>query len=291
MTWREHYEELNPKDYSFTSNTKIISIIIVIVLNIILYVYFWKFLTTKVLIETYISFSIFSFISICFPIVIFKFILLYPNTIKIFYNKNNDSLLDFNQKKYLDEKVKNLKSNQKIFFVTWLGKKEENSKLKRAIYFYANYKYIQYLKKYEVHSYTLMYLVTIFTLTAIAFWGLILILTITPKSINPNAIFLFSIFYILYIIFVSYITYSEKEQDLFFKENLRGFPENYFLLDSNLDTENKEEKKSFDVLAIVFGVLFTLYITLAYSTIYTVSVDIKKISIESKFINKISGEK
>ena len=288
MTWREHYEELNPKDYSFTSRNEIIFIIIAICLNITLYSFFAKGLLENSSCETYISFFIFSFISISFPMFIFEFLLLSPNTIKIFHNKNTNLLLNFNQKKYLDEKIKN---KEKIFFVTWLGKKEEDSKLKKAIYFYTNYKYIQYLRKYELHSYTLMYLVKIFILTVIAFWGLMLILTIDSKNISSNGIFLFSICYILYIIFASYVTYSEKEQDIFFKESLRGFPENYFLLDSNLDIESKEEQKSFDVLAIVFGVLFTLYVTLAYNSIYTVGVDIKKISIESEVINKISGEK
>ena len=140
MTWREHYQELNPKDYSTQSNNEFIFIIIAIILNIFIYALFWTVLIEDVSCKTYISFFLFSFISIFFPIFIFEFLLLSPNTIKIFYNKSNNSVLDFNQKKYLDKKTNTLKSKQKILFVTWLGEKKENFKLKRAIYFYANYK-------------------------------------------------------------------------------------------------------------------------------------------------------
>jgi len=119
-------------------------------------------------------------------------------------------------------------------------------------------------------------------MTSIAFYGLILELNSSfINDENRNFLFLYSIFYILYIIYYSYSPYLDREQKIFFRDYIKGFPREYFLIDDNLDRQKEDIKKSSDVLAIVFGVLFSLYIGLAYNTIYTVGVDIKKISVDN----------
>jgi len=211
------------------------------------------------------------------------------NSYEIFYKVSTHNILSFEQAKYFNyynEYVNNKKKynylKKKIFFISWIGNRyKKNGKpkdIEKACYFFANYQFLHYLKEYKTHRYLSLFTIKTFIITAISFFALVLILTnISINLSNQNLVFLFSISYIIYILSFAYLALLDSEQEKYFSFYLKGFPSRYFLESNNLDKEKEDTSKTSDSLSIVFGVLFTLYTTLAYNMIYTTNVNIKYI--------------
>jgi hypothetical protein len=276
----QRIKEFNLKYYFiFSQSEKIIIGVASIINGVALYLYYRYG-------GNFLYFFYFFTCSMFFAFFIYKMLLLTPfKRIKIYKKKSNINLIEFKQSQYLSPKKYFPKQElnkyiQNTFLVSWMGKNIREDELKRAIYFSVLERYHKYKKEYKRHDYIAGYIIKSFLFTAIAFHGLIVFLTnININLENQNIIFLFVLSYIIFIITISYFPYIDEEQELFFKRfiDIKDFNRDYLLIDDNLDRTSKREFTT-DVLAIVFGVLFGLYIGIAFNIIYTSDVKLKYIS-------------
>jgi len=284
LSWEENYDRINFKfKYLLPySDSEMLLLITVMIFNIAVFILSYKYdgdiLSLIWFVATSLVTSIFAF----------KFILLTNYDFEIFKKESEYNLIGSNQSSYLNSYIedtslnrkdrKNRKNRRDIFFVAWLGdKKIDKDTLDRAIYFDISYRYLEYLKNYKPHQYIFGYIIRIFISTALAFHGLMVLLTnIYLGNSNQNILFFFALSYIIYIAYITYLPYIEIEQKIFFGSYLRGIKYKYFLVDDNLDREEEERSSRYtDVISIVFGVLFVLYVTLAYDAIYTADINVK----------------
>jgi hypothetical protein len=277
LSWENHYRQINFKvGYLLAiSNSEKVLLIINIIFDILAITGYIIFYDGK-----FLGILWFLFTSILFSFFLFKFFL-FKSNIKIF-KKFKENIIGFRQSSYRDIYLNKItKEKEYVFFVTWLGNNDKSQNdLNKAIYFHIYYEYLKYLKTYRLHKYIVLYVVKSFISTAFAFHGLVVLLTSINININnQNIIFFFALAYIIYIISMAYIPYIEREQRFFFKNHIKDFKKENFLVDDNLYRVDEQSKKSADVLGIVFGVLFSLYITLVQDIIYITDVDIKSVSV------------
>ena len=228
---------------------------------------------------TFKSFIIIFFL-FCFYFFIYKILIAFQNRFILMYSMQNIFLTDFKQKKYYNEFIAKNNTVKNLIFI--INTKDHKSYLKKEkyLYFFSLYHTLKYLKEYQTHKYITYYIIKTFLLSSIAFTVLtIFINSIDITNFNPDFLFIFSVFYIVYFLAYIYIPYLDKTQDRFFYSNiprnlLRKDSDGHFLITDNFLRVDEDKKKSADVLAIVFGVLFTLYTTLAFNLIYTISVKI-----------------
>jgi len=288
-TVKQYYQKISIKQqlsyvfpiYKKHKKFSIFSIIFLFLFLVISIKYKVTFINIFIILLIVVIYYLMLFYFLVLPIKFYNF-----KHYEIHYKTLSHNIMNFNQQSYFDTYNK-FKNNLKkhdflkkiIFFVTWTGKEKEIYKKEKACFFFANYKYLEYLKKYKTHKYISNFIIKTFIITSFAFFALVLLLTnLSIDYSNQNIIFFFSVSYIIYIMSFAYATYLDREQDRYFSQYLKDFPMRFFLLSDNLDLEEEDIAKTSDALSIVFGVLFTLYVTLSFNMIYSTNVNIKDIS-------------
>ena len=291
----QDYKEISYFKYLFgldlskdENNVLFILLLILITLALLITI---KFIVIK---STFVC-ILFFVLSLLFFYMLFKvfsFTLLYVSQIEIHLNQRGDNTILFNQKFILNKFLeKNEKSGISLFLITFLKDKDKIKRGKKinkekiAVYFILK-KYIEYLIQYKSHKYVIYYASVAFIITSLIFFNLLVFLNnVDINDSNRNIIFFFSLLYILITIIASYLPFLESFRKRFIGYHIYKYTINDILIDDNLDKKKEDENRIGDVLAIVFGVLFSLYVTMAFNTVYNVNVDIKKISIVEEAYN------
>jgi len=225
---------------------------------------------------------------------IFKFYLLFIFN-KKYLNKNTYTI-SLNQKSFLERETKIKNSFLFLFTLKKNKHKIENTSLKQLVYIEGQKLFIEKLESDYVTLHDSLSVIRILLLTFFIFWGFLSFIDLLKIIRYPNTLFLISGIFISYTLLVAYLAVSQIVREWYYLELKNSILKKYngvkieFIISENKPIKNEIEKNErlrtpMNPIGIVFGVLFTLYLTLMYSKIYPTTVIQKDTAQIKKSIN------